>query len=111
MVEADQIQLATQLGRLDFLSAVLACLAIILAVAGIFGFIHFRGVARNTARDTAREETQKIAESAAVQYLQERLPQMMEDYRELAENAVTAEQADDIAQAQDDNEAGHEGDK
>ena len=107
MVEVDQIQLATQLGRLDLLSAILACLAIILAVAGIFGFIHFRG----EARKTAREETQKIAERVAVQYMQEQLPQMMEDYRELAESAVTAEQADDIAKAQDGNEAGHEGKK
>ena len=107
MVEVDQIQLATQMGRLDFLSIVLACLAIIIVFAGIYGFINFRGVARNAARD----ETQKIAERVAVSYLQEQLPQMMDEYRKLAENAVTAEQADDIAQAQDDNEAGHDGDK
>ena len=32
---------------------------------------------------------------------------MMEEYRKLAENAVTEEQANRIAQAQDDEEAGN----
>ena len=103
MVDVDQIQLATQMGRLDFLSVVLACLAIIIVFSGIYGFIHFRGV----ARDTAREETRKIAERVAVEYLQSELPGMMEEHRKLAENAVTAEQADQIAQAQDDEDENH----
>lgn len=107
LIDVDQVQLATQTGRLDLLSAVLACLAIVIVFSGVYSFIHFRGVARNTARD----ETRKIAERVAVEFLQNELPRMMEDYRRLAESALTSEQADRIAEAQNEGEVGHEGDK
>lgn len=94
---ADSVQLATETGRLDFLSAVLACLAIILVVAGIFAFLNLRALARSAAR----EESQKTAERAAVEYLQKELPTIVKEYRKLAENAVTAEQADQLVEGEE----------
>ena len=98
-IVVDSVQLATETGRLDFLSAVLACLAIILVVAGIFAFLNLRALARSSAR----EESRKTAERAAVEYLQEELPRMVEDYWKLARNATSKEQANQLAEEEGEN--------
>jgi hypothetical protein len=58
-------------------------------------------VARREAK-TALSNATKAAEAVAVKKMEEMLPILMAEYRELAQNAVSYEQANRIAEAQDD---------
>jgi hypothetical protein len=62
----DSIQAALELGRLDFVTALLAVLSIILAIASIGGFWLVRGAATQAAREAAvldmRTELPRLAE-------------------------------------------------
>lgn len=55
----DAIALAGQLGRLDLVSALLAIVAIILVLAGLFAFGFVRGQASATAKATAEKITEE----------------------------------------------------
>jgi hypothetical protein len=52
----DSVQAALQLGRLDFISALLASLAILIAILSIVGFWNVRTSAVQTAHKAARDE-------------------------------------------------------
>jgi hypothetical protein len=52
----DALQVAMQLGRLDFVSALVASLGTLIAVSAIFGFWSIRGAATRAARDAAGAE-------------------------------------------------------
>lgn len=56
---------AIQLGRLDLVSAILAGLGLILAVGGVFGYLHFKYIAEYEARTIA----ERIAREVAVTYM------------------------------------------
>lgn len=60
----DAIAYASQLGRLDFVSAILAALGVIIAGSSAIAYLEFRvrvtKVARKTAREEALEETRKL---------------------------------------------------
>ena len=67
---ADVIAYAAQIGRLDFISAVLATLGLLFVLAGTFAFIHFRGIAKKQAEETAKTIAREVAERVANEYMQ-----------------------------------------
>ena len=97
----DAVTCAAQTGRLDLVSALLACIGILLVLGGIFGFLNIRTKASSVAQEVAREEAKKVAESVANVYIQENLPKILESYRELIEKQVNSAVADQIALSQE----------
>ncbi|MEQ8655895.1 MAG: hypothetical protein RIC24_01140 [Hyphomicrobiales bacterium] len=79
---SDAIMLSGQLGRLDFVSAVLAALAIILVFGGIFGFLEVRYRAKKVAEETARNECREIAKQLLKSHINDELP---DEVRKLVE--------------------------
>jgi len=108
MVATDAIAVAAQMGRLDFISAVLASLSVLIVVASFPLFFFLRGRAEKVAREAADEYLKaatSTVEREAAKRLEEMLPKMVQDYVELARNnAVSPEQADEIAAAQEEGE-------
>lgn len=100
--ECDAVALASQLGRLDLVSLLLAVLGLLLALGGIVAFLNLRGIARTVAREEAKTQISATVEEQAIAYMQAELPSLVEAYIELARNAATDEKADAIAKAQDD---------
>ena len=98
------VQVASGVGLLHLVSVLLAIVAIILAVAGVYAFFNFRGVARRQAREEARKIASEVAEKAAIGHLERELPKMVAEYHELVRNSAANEMADEIAKAQDDGE-------
>lgn len=101
----DAVQFAAQLGRLDFIAALLAILAILLGLAAVPFFLYLRWQAKEIATKAANEalnEASDRMERVAVERMEALLPNLIEEYRQLAQNAVTAEMGDEIAAAQDD---------
>lgn len=97
----DSIQLATELGRLDFASALLACIGLILVAGGIFAFINFRAIAKKQAKTQATEIAEKIAEQTANEYMQKEGARLVKQYVRFYMDNPTDDEADDIANAQD----------
>ncbi|MDO8295021.1 MAG: hypothetical protein Q7T19_01140 [Caulobacter sp.] len=101
----DAVQFAAQTGRLDFLTAVLAVLALFIGISAfpLFNFLKARAeqVAREAVADVLRTAEEAI-EKAAISKLEEMLPTLVEEYMKLAQNAVSAELGDQIAAAQED---------
>ena len=84
----DSLMLAHEMGRLDFVTALLATITILLAFAGIFAFFDVRRSAGRISKQVAEEEARTVAEATAVAYLERELPKLMSEYQELARNAV-----------------------
>lgn len=103
----DVVAYAAQVGRLDFLSAAVAVLATLIGVAAFpfWFFAHRRAeqVAKNAAEEALKGAVER-AERAAISKMEELLPTLMQEYRELAANAVDADTANAIATAQDNGE-------
>lgn len=78
-------------------SLLLACVAIILALGGVFAFLNVRSTSKRTAEKVARKTAEIVSERAAISYLQAQLPELTEEYRELARNSANAELAEGIA--------------
>lgn len=104
----DAISIAAQLGRLDFVSALLAIIGVALVLGGLFTFLHFRNVAKDEACKEAERHAKIVAERVANEYLQAELPALLEEYRRFMEaqnaNASTdgdGDYADEIADAQE----------
>jgi hypothetical protein len=93
--------LAHELGRLDFVTALLAALTLLVALGGIFAFFDVRRAAKRTAIEVAERHAKTVAEATAVGYLESELPRLISEYTELARNTVQADDADAIAQAQE----------
>lgn len=98
----DAIHVAAQLGRLDLVSVLLAAIAVLLALAGIYAFFSVKNSARIVARETAEE----IAEKAANLYLQEKLPEIIDSYKDFIKGGVNQQIADRIAEAQENGTSG-----
>ena len=96
----DSIQYAAQLGRLDFISALLAALGIIMVFGGLFAFINIRSKAEQAAEEIATAKAEEVANI----YLQNSLPMIIEAYDDFIENHVNASLANQIAEAQERNE-------
>lgn len=102
---SDAIQIASQLGRLDFISALLAGVASVIAFAAFPLFFYLRQRAVTVAREEIRKQmdglTSKL-EAEAISKMEEMLPMLVKDYMELAQNQATVGQADAVAGAQED---------
>lgn len=97
---ADAIGYASQIGRLDFLSAVLAVLALILGLGAfpIFFFVQRR--AEEIARIAVEAKligAEENLEKMAIAKLESMLPSLIDDYMELVKNSATDEMGDEIA--------------
>jgi hypothetical protein len=100
-VVVDVMQYASQLGRLDFVSGLLASVTIIMAFGGIAAFLNIRGSSKRTAKKVAIKAAREEAERAANNYLQEHLPAMIAQYDDFIKNQIKASVADNIAGAQE----------
>ena len=103
---ADAIEYASQIGRLDFVSALLAIVAIIVGVSAIPMFVYLKHRAEVAAKDAIEDQAtilEERLERMAVSKMEEMLPILMNEYRDLAKSAeIEDAQADEIADAQDD---------
>ena len=98
----DAIAIASQLGRLDLVSLLLAVIGLILVIGGVFAFLNLRSVAKKVACEEARERAKEFAEKAANEYLQAELPDLLKEYSHLfGGNNISDDTADDIANAQE----------
>lgn len=100
----DGVHLAAQLGRLDFLTAVLAVLAVILGLGAFPVFFYVQRRAENIARsevERAMAGAVNRTEAVAISKLEAMLPILIEEYMKLAQNAASAETANEIAAAQE----------
>jgi len=95
----DAIAVAAQLGRLDFVSALLAGIGIILIVSGIFAFINIRSIAKSRAEKVA----EKVAERIANEYLQREIPDIVKANQEIVKYEFD-EAADELSDAQENGE-------
>lgn len=102
---SDAVQYASQVGRLDFISALLAIIAILLVFSAIPAYLIIEKKSKQIARNAVqeiRDEACKTAEQLVIKKLEEELPGMVEDYWSIAVNAVDQDMANDIARAQED---------
>lgn len=104
----DAIQYAYQLGRLDFVTLVLAVLALFIGVSAfpLFGYLKAR--AERVAKDEAKsalDEAIKEIEAKAIAYTEEMLPTLFREYAEFVQQVVNNDMADQIAGAQEDENA------
>ena len=101
----DATSVAAQLGRLDFVSSVLAAIGVALVLGGIFAFVNFRGIARSQAQAEARKVAEEVAERTANEYLQRELLSVVGEYRTMMESEGPADaDPDSLASVQDDAE-------
>lgn len=104
----DAVAFAAQTGRLDFVSALLAIIAIILGASAIPVFLVLKARAEKVARATVAELTDELVkkvEQEAISKVEAMLPTLLADYRNFAQNLVGAEEADEIAGAQEGGDA------
>lgn len=101
----DAIQIADQLGRLDFISALLAVVALVIALAALplVSFLRYRAesVARKEIRAQMEGLTSKL-EAEAISKMEEMLPTLVKDYIEWLQSQAPVLQADKIAESQED---------
>ncbi len=96
--------MAAQMGRLDFLSAILAAISLILVLGGVFAFLNLRALAKKTACEEAEKQAKQVAERIANDYLQKELPELRQEYKRLLQSLAADDDgriADEIADAQD----------
>ncbi|WP_157038025.1 MULTISPECIES: hypothetical protein [Chelativorans] len=97
----DVIEYASQIGRLDFLSSVLAVLALILALAAfpLFFFVQHRAktIAEKEAKEALKDAARRV-EDLAISKMETLLPTLIGEYMELVKNSVSSEQANEIAE-------------
>ena len=63
----DALQYAMQIGRLDFVSILLACIGIFMVFGGIFAFLNIKRNAQSVARKAATETAERVARKAATE--------------------------------------------
>ena len=91
----DALQVATQLGRLDVVSSILAMFGILIGLAAIFGFAEVRVRAKEVAGDVARDE----AKTAMDSYLNEKAPAIIRAHVELILPPSNSSTGDAVAAA------------
>jgi len=102
----DSIQYAGELGRLDFMSALLACVTMAFIVSAFPLFLYLRGRAATVAKEAVEQQlkdSSEAIEKAAIARMEAMLPTLVADYVKLSQAAVVSgEDADKIAAAQED---------
>lgn len=81
-------------------SVLLSGIAILLALTGVFAFLHIRRLARKEARKVAKIVAEEVSERCAVNYLQAELSAIIGAHQELARNAATYTEGDEIADSE-----------
>jgi hypothetical protein len=97
--------LAAQTGRLDLITGVLAALAILIALSAFPLFFYLRYRSETVAKEAVAEALNgalERVEREAIGRLEADLPRLVADYLRLAQNAASADVANEIAAAQDD---------
>ena len=89
----DAIAYASELGRLDFISALLAVLGIGL---GLLAFVGYYSIKRR-AEDIARETTEEMVNKIAAELIAEKLPAMLREHLKDKDN-YNSNVADNIAE-------------
>lgn len=114
MAEADianaAVKYAAETGRLDFLTAALGVLTIVLGLSAFPMFFFLKWRAEAVAREAAEGilgAAQERIEQLAISRMEQMLPTLVNEYAEIATNAVDGGVADEIAAAQ---EGGDDGD-
>jgi hypothetical protein len=100
----DVISIASQLGRFDLASLLLTAIAVLIAILALPVFGYLKYSAGKAARDEVRKITEGLHEAVereAISKMEAMLPTLVEQYKQLGQNSVTDEIADDIAEAQD----------
>lgn len=107
MSSTDAIDLATQTGRLDFLTAILACITIIFVVGAFPAWFFIQSKAVKVAKEAVDEEIEDLEnriEAAAISRMEVMLPVLVKEYLELSRKAADSEEAEDFGQSQEDEE-------
>jgi len=91
----DAIHIASQLGRLDIVSLILAMFGLLVGIAAIFGFIEVRSGARDAASEVAKAE----AKAHMDKYLNDEAPTIIRTYVELIIPPIQGPSGDDVADA------------
>lgn len=100
LIASDAISIAAQLGRLDFLNATLASIAIALVLGGVFSFLNFRSIARKTAIREAQRQATHVAENVTNEYMQKNLAPIVETYASFYDDGLTDDTAEGFSTAQ-----------
>ena len=88
------IALAGQLGRLDLVSLLLAIMAIVLTLGGLFAFLNLRQIAKRVAEAEVKRIAKDVARQTAQSYIQSEADSLLEAaYR----RSRAPSRADDIA--------------
>lgn len=95
------VEFAAQTGRLDLISLLLAILGILIGLGAIYGFVHFRNVAKEQAIKVAKETSEEVAEKIANKYIQENLLDILKANAHLFDSSVDDNEANQIADAQE----------
>lgn len=75
----DAVNYAAQLGRLDFISALLAAIGLALVLSGIFAFFHFKSEAKKAAEAVAIASI----DDAVSKYLEKNMLSVIEKVRDM----------------------------
>ncbi|MAM69979.1 MAG: hypothetical protein CMP91_02375 [Gammaproteobacteria bacterium] len=98
--DADAIQIAMELGRLDIVSLVLAFLGLIIAVLAIFGFLAIREKAALQAKDAAEKAVKEwLQEGEGAKVLQKNIGLEFSKFLKLFEEQMPDINAVNIANA------------
>lgn len=99
----DVIQYAAQLGRLDFISALLATIALMLAAAAFPVFFYLRQRAKQAAEQVIEariKEWERKFEAEVSAKMETLLPQIINDYMSMVRDIRETDRADEIAETQ-----------
>jgi predicted negative regulator of RcsB-dependent stress response len=80
----------------------MAIVGLLLAIGGVATYFNFRNLARKQAREEAENIASQVAEKAAISRIEQLLPQLVEEYGELARSSVTDQIVEQLARSQDD---------
>lgn len=102
----DGIAAAAQLGRLDFVSSLLAIVAIGIAILAIpvYKLIERKCVRITNERvDEFKKEILESTEKTANEYLQNQLPHMVNEYMDLIRGSINEQDSEKLIDSLDDN--------
>lgn len=94
----DSIQYAAQIGRLDFVTVVLAAVTVTLATGGVIAFFNIKSNAKKIAEKVAEQHSKEVAERVANEYMQKNLPDIIQAYDQLGKNSAERDVSNEIAE-------------